>query len=150
MERRIHRMGPQNHQDIKNGPKSSLQCLRLVSPYRRSLEAVLPTKAFAQSVKTNFSKACLILFSLLHVIYEHLWFEVFAFADWDGLVLISNEYFMSVSPLEIYSGSGRPRSSLPSTPTFLSSRHCVYRLKSQQQPPPPKKKFLLVTLCEKG
>lgn len=85
MERRVHRMGPQNRQDIKkNGPKSPLQCLRLVSPYRRSLEAVLPTKAFAQSVKTNFSKACLILFSLLHVIYEHLWFEFFAFVDWMG------------------------------------------------------------------
>ncbi len=83
------------------------QCIRLVSLYRRPLEAVITNKGFLRSIK-SISVSVFNTFSLGHSILLHrtnFWTNLYCFLYMYGLLGLlptSGENFMSTAPLEIY------------------------------------------------
>lgn len=66
--------------------------MRLFSPCRRHLEDVITNKSQEPNIK-HISVHVLNVFSLLHIIYGHLWFNFFACVDCIlGNTIINNSF----------------------------------------------------------
>src|SRR4029434_1620859 len=76
---RVHRRGPGNLQDLKTvcveewAKITPEQCIRLVSPYRKCLEAVITYKGFCTKYSINISKRVQYLFPVsFHIIIQYI------------------------------------------------------------------------------
>ena len=110
---RVHRRGPQNLQDLKTvcveewAKITPEQCMRLVSPHRRRLEAFITNRGFSTKYEIHFSKCVQYLFPVSfhfitrNLIYGHICFDLFVCVDYLGCCrhLVN---FMSIAPSEIY------------------------------------------------